>query len=122
MSDQVLIKVVDELYTYGGFTLCSDALFQLETLINHAENHLIPKLCKVADELDEHHFNSAVAKITGGSVGVGGTVAGTCIFVDTCTSLHNAKTCLREQATSVLRYSSAFCISIYLLLLSSQHC
>jgi len=77
MSDRVLIKIVDELYACNGFQLCSDALLQLQTLIDHGENHLIPKLSEVADELDKHHFNSAVAKVTGGSAGIGGALAGT---------------------------------------------
>lgn len=75
-SDKVLKKIVDELYAEDGFKLCSTALCQLETLIDHGKDYLIPKLNEVADELDEHHFNSAVAKVTGGSIGIGGAIAG----------------------------------------------
>ncbi|XP_065920017.1 uncharacterized protein [Dysidea avara] len=56
-----------------GFDLCADVLFKLKRLINHSDL-LVKKLHEVADELDSHHYNSAIAKVTGGAAGIAGVL------------------------------------------------
>jgi len=75
MSDKALKRVVREFHAQRGFDLCTNALFKLKRLINHSEL-LIKKLHEVADELDSHHFKSAIAKVTGGAAGIAGVLAG----------------------------------------------
>ena len=58
-----------------GFDLCADVLFKLKRLINHSDL-LVKKLHEVADELDSHHYNSAIAKVTGGAAGIAGVLTG----------------------------------------------
>ena len=68
-------RIVEEFYANNGFELCSDVVLQLDRAIN--QGALAKRLLnEIADELDEWHRNTAIAKVVGGSAGIGGTIAG----------------------------------------------
>ena len=75
MSDKVLERIVRAFYAQNGFDLWTDALLKLKRLIDHSDL-LVIKLREVANDLDLHHFNSAIAKVTGGATGIAGTLVG----------------------------------------------
>ena len=75
MSDKLLEKIVEELYARNGFDLCSDVVLKLDRAIQ--QGGLAKRLLnEIADELDEWHRNSSIAKVVGGSAGIGGAIAG----------------------------------------------
>jgi len=76
MSKQLLEKIATEFHRNNGFEKCSDVVLKLDRLLN--QGVLARKLLnEIADELDEWHRKSAIAKVVGSSAGIGGTVAGT---------------------------------------------
>ena len=59
-----------------GFELCSNVVFKLDRAKN--QGVLAKRLLNnLANELDEWRYNSAIAKVVRGSIGIGGALAGT---------------------------------------------
>ena len=75
MSDELLEKIVVEFYARDGFDLCSDVVLKLDRAIQQGD---LAKnlLSEIADELDEWHYKSSIAKVVGSSAGIGGAIAG----------------------------------------------
>ena len=75
MSDELLKKVVREFYKEDGFKKCSVVVLHLQKALNQA-SLAKDSLNKIANDLDEWHFNTSVVKVVGGSTGVGGVIVG----------------------------------------------
>ena len=99
MSTRLFERIVEEFYANNGFELCSDVVLQLDRAIN--QGALAKRLLnEIADELDEWHYNTSIAKVVGGSAGIGGAIAGMmnschnilplhepCIFTNFCVTV-----------------------------------
>ena len=75
MSARLFEKIVEEFYANNGFELCSDVVLQLDRAVSYGARAR-RLLNEIADELDKWHYNSSIAKVVGGSTGIGGAIAG----------------------------------------------
>ena len=74
-SNNLYEKIVDEFLRREGYHLCSETVLLVHRALDQCT--LAKELLNdIADELNEWHFNSAIAKVVGSSAGISGILAG----------------------------------------------